>query len=98
MLPKTDLHLIVVGVNSQVWECLVRICHQRLRPLTDYSPFKLLGRCARWKVSPGTLKSGLTQAAGVGRTTYIHSFIHSNHFYSASLSPLLLRGVGLKRS
>jgi len=27
--------------------------------------------------------------------SFIHSFIHSGHFYSASSSPLLLRGIDL---
>src|SRR6218665_3831922 len=48
------------GVNSQVGECLVRGEGHRLK--------NLLGRYARWKGSSGTLKSWLTQTAGVGRT------------------------------
>jgi len=36
--PKTDLHLIVVGVNSQEGECLVRLFHQGWMPLAKELP------------------------------------------------------------
>ena len=36
--PKTYLHLIVGGVDSQVGECLVRLCHQGWRPLAEELP------------------------------------------------------------
>ena len=62
--PKTVLYLIGVGVNSQVGDCLVGLCHQG----GDHWLKNLLGRYARWIGSPGTLKSWLMQMAGVGRT------------------------------
>jgi len=52
------------GMNRKVGECLVELCHQGWRPLAE----NLLGRYARWKGSPRTLKSWLTQTADVGRT------------------------------
>src|SRR6218665_308169 len=51
-------------VNSQVGDCLVGLCHR----VEGHWLKNLLGRYARWKGSPGTLKSWLTQTAGVGRT------------------------------
>jgi len=36
--PKPILHLTVVGVNSQVGECLVGLCHQGWRPLAEEPP------------------------------------------------------------
>jgi len=35
---KIDLHLMSGGVNSQVGECLVTLCHQRWRPLAEEPP------------------------------------------------------------
>jgi len=61
-LPATHSY----GVSSQVGECLVRLCHQRWRPLAEWPP----GLSARWKGSTGTLKSWLTQATIVGRTPW----------------------------
>ena len=52
------------GVNSQVGDCLVKVCHQRWRS----RPKNLLGRFAWWTGSPGTLKNWPTQFVGVGRT------------------------------
>src|SRR6218665_2985712 len=51
-------------MNSKVGECLVGYA------IRDEGHWvkNLLGRYARWKGSPGTLKSWLTQTAGVGRT------------------------------
>src|SRR6218665_2174732 len=63
--PKTVLYLIVVGVNSQVGECLVGLYAIRGE---GHWLKNLLGRYARWQGSPRTLKSRLTQTAGVGRT------------------------------
>ena len=69
--PKTVLYLIVVGGGEQPsrpslkygnawWDYAIRGEGHWLK--------NLLGRYARWKGSPRTLKSWLTQTAGFGRT------------------------------
>ena len=53
---------------------------------------------ARAGVEPTTLRLKVTDSTKAppcltNRCTFIHSFIHSGHFYGASSSPLLLRGA-----
>jgi len=53
-----------MGVNSEVKDCLVRLCHQRRRSRLK----NLLGYYARWTGSSRTLRNCPMQAVGVGRT------------------------------
>src|SRR6218665_1028679 len=50
-------------------------------------------QCMYWAPLKSAYSRALRQIKGVGQGSWSSSFIHSGYFYSASSSPLLLRGA-----
>ena len=72
---KSDLHLKVVGMNTKVVECLLRLCHQWRR----FRPKYHLGRYARWTGLTRTLTKWV---ANVGSEDFTGLFYIRSWKYS----------------
>ena len=93
MLPKEALQICNVCISLSL--CLSCDSHRHIcRPTTVWKVWQF-ARCDRRR---NNCISYFFPPSKDQKCTHRHSFIHSDHFYSASSSPLLLRGAPRHRT